>query len=42
MGAQVEELNKRLTPTCVGRTATAWKAWSPSSAHPHVRGEDSR
>ena len=40
MDAQVEELNKRLTPTCVGRTGEGPRARSARSAHPHVRGED--
>ena len=34
------ELRKRLTPTCVGRTAAATPSPRRPTAHPHVRGED--
>ena len=33
---------RRLTPTCVGRTASGWTTSSHGPAHPHVRGEDHR
>ena len=35
-----EPVQKRLTPTCVGRTATTAPTRRRQPAHPHVRGED--
>ena len=35
-----ESLRKRLTPTCVGRTAGGTALRRSPPAHPHVRGED--
>ena len=39
--AAQQKADRRHTPTCVGRTKTPKSSTCPSSAHPHVRGEDS-
>jgi hypothetical protein len=36
------DLQRRSTPTCVGRTRRRWGGWPAPSEHPHVRGEDAR
>ena len=33
-------LGERFTPTCVGKTSSPGYSGTPSSVHPHVRGED--